>query len=553
LLQKIQKNSRALVIVALLTWITGLLLPLQAFAYTFTDPIIISGDEVCTIDSSTDNRREFGFTKRIVICVKETIITAVYDNLLEISEFFASTIAICCTFAILMWGVQMVGGTATAPGRDAMVLGLKIGGVILFTANFGESVFDPSGTQGGLFGLLLDAMEGMLGLVVTYVDISPSVECEYWPMDPGSPFFDSSLAIWDAVDCSIDSLMGGIFTPISISAGLIGFLVAAFFSSAAGFFIAILGVVLIVMLLLSIARAVYIFITGYMAFALMVLVSPIFITLLLFNGTKAYFEKWLKLTIGFMLQPVFIFAYLIMLLAAFDTIVYTGERSLYRAIAGNLIDDPAYFRGVGQWANDYGVYVGASTGDFGVQSDYDSRCSEDVNTPTCSGSTYLKKTEAGPRGPVGEIVNEGVGERQTEIYRSLKAIKIDVPIQTIDWDWMLIISKYDDPPAQMEALNAQIAYQSANHGAPPPANDPLNYVQGYYLPYIINIMISGLMAVVTGYIFMTMLKYLPFIGSGISGETLSMPTFGVGKFAPPGQGAMTGLQDKLAKSFEQRR
>ena len=66
---------------------------------------------------------------------------------------------------------------------------------------------------------------------------------------------------------------------------------------------------------------------------------------------------------------------------------------------------------------------------------------------------------------------------------------------------------------------------------------------------MIQLVLACIMAVVTIFIFMSMLEYLPFIGSGIAGEVLSLPTFGAGRFAPPGSGMMGNIQKKLSANF----
>jgi hypothetical protein len=46
--------------------------------------------------------------------------------------------------------------------------------------------------------------------------------------------------------------------------------------------------------------------------------------------------------VSLILQPIFLFAFLAFLLAAFDAFIYSGEFSLFRTIAGNQIDNPSF-------------------------------------------------------------------------------------------------------------------------------------------------------------------------------------------------------------------
>jgi hypothetical protein len=142
--------------------------------------------------------------------------------------------------------------------------------------------------------------------------------------------------IWGRVDCALNTLIGSIFNPKLLLAGLLGFFVCAFISGSFGLFIALIGFAIIFVLIFALLRATYVTITAYVALALMAIISPIFITCILFGTTRAYFEKWLKLTMSFILQPIFLFAYLAMMLAAFDTVIYDGKYSVYRAIVSPL-------------------------------------------------------------------------------------------------------------------------------------------------------------------------------------------------------------------------
>ena len=324
------------------------------------------------------------------------------------------------------------------------------------------------------------------------------------------------------------------------------------------------------MLLMAIARSVYIFISAYIAFALMILVSPIFIPMTLFRSTKAYFEKWLRLTIGFVLQPVFIFVYLTMMLAAYDTIVFDGERSLYRAVVGGHMnhrpdsEPPGYFVSFGQWMHDRQAYYEIKQGEAAVQMNYnpvDKGCDEE----SCETTSNITKHDSGVLGTVGEEITPMINQWQSDIYDILgdqHIFKTSIPITGVDLQWLSAMSAaYTGNPNvwDMTAVNAYLAYRACRDNPGPgqaghdPAclqdSDPENFLPTYYQPYIINLFISILMAVVTGYIFMLMLEYLPFIGSGISGESLSIPTFGVGSMAPPGSKFVKNMQSKLANNF----
>ncbi len=476
-----------------------LAIPAPAYAYNFITPDTIgtATGRVCAIDDSIlgdANLQAFGFTKRIVICVKETILSAVYNFLVPFSDYIAKTIAVAITLAVALWGVMMVSGRTTAPIRDAFVLAVKIGAVVLFTANFG-----------GIFPVMLDAMESLLSIVTGFIGFS-TFTCP-------NVFSGDSLVVWERVDCAINTLIGGIFSAFTVGSGIVGLLVALLFSGTIGLFIGLMGVMLIVQLLFAIARAVYIFVTGYIAFALMALMSPLFVPLILFRATKSFFEKWLKLTMGFVLQPVFIFVYLTMLMAAFDTIVYSGPRSLYRAIAGGDVNNVGvsvvdqFNFSMGDWLLASGAYAEKSQGSFGVNID---------PKATVKRLGLPDKIDTGTLKVIGEHFTNPA-DWQGDIYAVMgkkNFAEVQVALTT---------------SADLKRL-ADVNHEDVTD-------------------YTINLFLSFIMALVTTYIFMSMLDFLPFIGSGLTGDAFSVMPFGTGRLAPPGSEMIKGMKDKFAATF----
>lgn len=73
------------------------------------------------------------------------------------------------------------------------------------------------------------------------------------------------------------------------------------------------------LMLLSIAmRAIHITVMSIMGVIMLIYVSPLTITCVLFERTKGIFENWWKQMLGFILQPMILFAYLGLMLTVFD-------------------------------------------------------------------------------------------------------------------------------------------------------------------------------------------------------------------------------------------
>lgn len=506
------KNKRVLCVFFMamaLALTTELVLPKESYAYSFMNPTVLDpSNKICPSIP--------GFTLRIIVCIKESVIYAVYNFFGTFYSKLSDYVNALCIMAIAVWGTLVAMGKRTAPVKDGAVMFVKIGAVVMFTNNFG-----------GLFEAFLDMMEYMLNVVTSYVIYSPSFDC---PGLTSPPIAGTSLAVWLSIDCAIDVLIGGIFSPISIALGISGFLLAALFSQAIGLFVGLVGFLIIGQLLWAIIRGVYIFLSAYIAFALMVIISPLFIPLILFEATKGYFEKWLRITMGFMLQPIFLFTYLAMLMSAFDVVVYKGPNSLYHIIAGTAASSPSFK--IGAWAYSNGIYGEASQSSQGINVNPKktlARSMDDTNIAVMGTSDDSVDPSLGPNpGPTN--LNVKVTEQITTPAEWVKAnglpkdilsqqligpldyFRVDLPVEAIDWE-------------QLASVNG---YSTAN-----------------LAPYWINLLLSCIMALLISYIFLQLLDLLPFIGSGVAGDVLSMPAFGTGPFAPPGDGAVMSMKNRL--------
>lgn len=502
---------------------------------------------VCPIDYTSDvldpliNKRSFGLTKRLVLCIKETIIYGTYKVLVPISDFFSKIIAIVLTLTVALWGVRTATGNRdNVLHKSLLVLAVKIGVVVVFTANFAQDVFDPHGTRGGLFGMMMDGIEEILGFVTSYISFSTLIKCPAYASTS-----TGSAIVWDRVDCALETLIGGIF-PIngrppgySLVLGITGFLVLCLFSGPIGVFIALAGFYLIYKLLMALVRALYIYIMAYTAFALMVLISPIFITLILFRTTIGYFEKWYRLCISFILQPIFLFAYLAMLVAAFDSVVFTGPNSLYRVIAGTQMDgkklgypdlftrppdNPADFFVMGEKLNNASVggkpvYAEDNQGNMAIKIDPE-QVRRTFGLPVAR--------DAGPVDVVGEIASNAPNwDNPNGIFGYLNPgvkknfFKIDIPNKRIDWN---VLAQWSSGAANCDAICTS------------------NYVS--------RLILAIIMAVIVAYIFFAMLDYLPFIGTGLASDSASFPVLGIKNndhnMGVPGDGMLGSLQKKLS-------
>lgn len=490
----------------------GVLLSFSAEAQQYPVLIHPQNNEICPIENYNAysqsafqaNRAEYGIIKRIVYCVQGLVIPAAYQMLYQFSvNYLYAPIAAACTLAVLFWGFLMVVGKKSAPMREAFLVALKIGAVMTFTFVLGMSDIWPY----GLFPVIIDIVDELASIVTYYIGYTSTLGC-------ANSFVASD--VWGRVDCALNSIVGGVFNPALLMGGIAGFFLSALFSGTFGMFIALIGFAIIFFLIFAILRATYVTITAYVAIALMAVVSPIFITMLLFKATYGYFEKWLKLTIGFMLQPLFLFAYLSMMLAAFDTVVYDGPFSIYRSLVGsqyigsypsnlppypnNSSTNPHGDFKMGYWLYNYGVYRQAEAAAVGVGTNprLDSYiASTNVGIGGTTGVSDMPSESFNRRDGAGILINV------LDNYVPKNVFRVDLPIKKIAWQ--------------------QMALMYNNQSGAGMTQEQLDNIR---INYLIQVLLAVLIAFLTMYIFYLLLDLLPFIGSGIAGDRYSMPTLG---------------------------
>jgi len=551
----------------------------------------------------------YGLVTRLVICIQENVLYAVQTNLAAFMGYIWASICALITLAIALWGLAMATGRKGAPTRELAVLIMKIG---IISVLMGGSAFNfPS-----IFQSLLDGMGEMLGMVVNYSHYSNLMYCPKLPSYGVTPNY---YYAWMQVDCMLNTLLGFVYSGGTLAIGFIGFLIACFLSGSVGFFIGTIGLIMILQIVITICRAVYVYLAAIIGLAAVAMVAPIFIPLILFKSTKPYFDKWLKNVIGFILQPIFLFIFLTMMLSAFDEIMFdtSNQYSLYSVIA--ISNTP----GLGpdlqaHWGHiDQGTLTGYAPGTWEgfiggrllyAQQTYGPSPPPPppvLPPPPCTSAYCLISNDN--TGLVYHQVTLGSGGVNIDPAQAMKTITRDlnVPTDTGDMAAGTIHQYYmpdPDPAAlpgsqtllqnditntqmsfagiggQMNKVNGIVAsktvtginwyglaclnsstsnnwaYSSTQPAKNPPA-DP--HDGGACLSalsdgthtlardtdltlYLIQLFMSLLMALVTAYIFTTMLGYLPFIGQGLI--DINMPILGSGATSMPGGNMFEGFK-----------
>ena len=506
-----------------MTVITGVTPPTPGLRH------ICPGSDAATPDA--------GLTIRIIPCIRDSIVFAINAVMATFTSLFNDIFRVLFILAIVVFGISVLTGNAPSMSQSGIMLAIKIGAVVIFVNRLPPF--------NNIYPMMLDALEELLNImarpaIMAFAENGPWNRVETTTAGTNVASFTCTfgtfqasetniMEIWNLVDCYIDLLVGGIFSNANLEAGILGFILAATFSTAMGFFVGLAGLYMIATALMIIARSVYIFLTSYVAFSFMVLISSLFIPLILFQSTKRYFDAWLKLTISFLLQPVFVFGYLIMFLVAFNVTVFSGRNSLYYAIAGR--DSLVTNFHIGTWMTTNGIYkeqlkvkdqvVNASTtptvADPGTDCGdmYDTMV-EDFNCTRSANAAPINTLMGNP----GTVTSIGTGS-------VLNFFQTGIATNAIDWERL-----------------AQRARQPAINPGDPPGWDTVSggtqaEKDKFYLDYKISILIAFMMAAIVIYIFYSLIEYLPFIGTATMGEAGVMP-FGAGDLAPPGNSILGG-------------
>lgn len=272
-----------------------------------------------------------GLTGRVVSCIQAIIVQAAKDFLASFLPFYEAIVISLLVLAVTIYGGMIALGTVRRPTGETFILLLKLAAVGFFTLEFAGSV-----------DWIFNIMQGLLDIVTNYVTVSQLSACS----DDGhlTNFFELRRevpTVWDKVDCLFITLLG-IGVAQTTSFGLIMILSPLVFTGGIGLIIVVIAFFFMLTLLVAVLRAIRIYLSSVIAVAFLICVSPLIIPMLLFSHTRPLFDKWLKNLANYMLIPVFLFAYLSMIVAAYDAILFKGPSSLYYAIASEASQEEEF-------------------------------------------------------------------------------------------------------------------------------------------------------------------------------------------------------------------
>lgn len=303
--------------------------------------------EACYNQAGSKSLAPIPITSMIVQCIKESLDNLVAGKGAPNGESFISvaqkrlknTVTAVLVLALILFSIKAMSGGVRSPQEMYMLI-IKFALVIYFTTGSTMSHYYGELTRlsNGLSEIVLKASSESKGIC----NYKAGTDYEYTlPGKPGEKVSYSYLAPWDRLDCRIlfylgaplDGIGGKIGTggvatlavllgaaPVLLVAGsIIGIIFAG-----GQILVAIVCIFMAVLMMMVILWLCYVFILSLIALSVIVILSPLFIPMVLFQHTKGYFDGWVKELITYSLYPVILFAFLSFMFIACDKIFYKG-------------------------------------------------------------------------------------------------------------------------------------------------------------------------------------------------------------------------------------
>ncbi|MBN66709.1 MAG: hypothetical protein CMM94_03975 [Rickettsiales bacterium] len=439
---------------------------LPAVAHAQTEPQVAEGDtetRKCIHEPGSEQLIE-----RIVNCVHSTVDMVVERYFDTLYVYLENSIKAAITFAVILYGVLLAAGAVENVGRDTFIFGLKIAFVI--------GLIDQTPW---IYEQVSDMLNGLTYLVADYAELPVNARCP------------DATNLWQRLDCIMGFTVGtgmDMSGLQSLGKGLVNFMFSSAGAGMLGFFIFIIGFYVIFTLIFAVARVIQTYLAALVGIGFMMAFAPLFIPMILFKFTKEIFDKWARIIIAFILQPVILFAYLALMIMAFDMMLFTGENSYLRTIAGNDAKSSSF---------DLNGWIEANDGfkEENVGFEIDLRTSVD--------RSGLSLEETG--GMFGDRIQGFVGD----------SVKLDGDV-----------------------LSVELPYRAVDYTKLGQARNPAQ--DGNVLAQ--NVTSSSIMLALASFLFISMLNYIPNLAHDLSGGVYETPGLyqGVGSQLP-GQEQLTQM------------
>lgn len=312
--------------------------------------------EACYNQAGSKSLSPIPITSMIVQCIKESL-----DNLVEgidssgnlltdknghakgsflsvAQKRLKNTVTAILILALILFSIKAMSGGMRSP-QEMYILIIKFALVIYFTTGSTMSHYYGELTRlsNGLSEIVLKASSESKGIC----NYEAGKDYEYMRKVGGKRISYSYLAPWDRLDCRILFYLGAPLDGIGgkIGAGgavtlmvllgaapvlLVAGSVIGIIFAGGQILVALVCIFMAILMMMVILWMCYVFILSLVALSVIIILSPLFIPMVLFQHTKGYFDGWLKELITYSLYPVILFAFLSFMFIACDKIFYRG-------------------------------------------------------------------------------------------------------------------------------------------------------------------------------------------------------------------------------------
>lgn len=245
----------------------------------------------------------------------------------KIQDGLRGIIKMALTISVTFLGAMVLLGASPLNKKQLLMYILKIGLVMYFAVGTGWQFGFIDGILGSS-NYLSDMMmrvdnpndpenkkDGCQFPRFNYADQNELTKYDNPAYPPGREY----LKIWDILDCKLARALG--FGPELSVPNLAKMIFAGFLTGGLGIMFLIATFMFAFFMLSVVMRAIHIFLMSSVAIVILIYVSPITITMVMFSRTKDIFNGWWKQILGLALQPVILFAYLGIYISLFDNIV----------------------------------------------------------------------------------------------------------------------------------------------------------------------------------------------------------------------------------------
>jgi type IV secretion system protein VirB6 len=288
-------------------------------------------------------------TSKVMECTTD-VFSALFRNnkctngLLELQKNMQGIVRLLLALYIIIFGIQIAFGKAISkPEFFSFVL--KFALVVFFAVgNLYKAGVSADVNKNGLMFLRELMNSGMVSFSEMVMSASGGITkgtgdglCDFskFQYDQDGIGGDYNyLKVWDALDCRLTFYLG-LASPTSegltmvkggggamkIGRGILNMLWGLLFSWRLPIIIFLL--LFTIFLLSMVVHLVHLYILAMIAVSILIFFGPIFIPLALFEKTKGFCDQWVKLLVGYSLQPVMVLAIISFMLITFDKILFT--------------------------------------------------------------------------------------------------------------------------------------------------------------------------------------------------------------------------------------